>query len=153
MEQMSTIKREENQQTEFIGTLTRCDRRCNEILDDFRILATSHGWINFQLYTRIDELVHWLVRIKFIRARDARLEYIIEIKAFIKLLYLASLYRRKHLNLDDLWDNNGDRIEKFRLTMSQSPFRFLIRCIRSVNERQEYRGENLTDLHLYETFF
>ncbi|GBM05530.1 hypothetical protein AVEN_94804-1 [Araneus ventricosus] len=73
-------------------------------------------------------------------------------KAFIVLLYLAGVYRGSRLNMDDLWDTNGDGIETFRLTMSLRRFDFLSGALGSTTERQEGRGENWTDLQPYEMF-
>lgn len=67
---------------------------------------------------------------KYSRNRDANKTDITEIKAFIGLLYLAGVYRNCRLNLEDLWGSNCDGIETFKLTMSLSRFRFIMRCIR-----------------------
>ncbi|KAJ8950204.1 hypothetical protein NQ318_003195, partial [Aromia moschata] len=55
---------------------------------------------------------------------------LIEIQAFIELLYYAGLLKANHLNADDLWKTNGSGVEIFRVTMSLSRFRFLLRCIK-----------------------
>ncbi|KAK9693264.1 YqaJ-like viral recombinase domain [Popillia japonica] len=55
---------------------------------------------------------------------------LIEIKAFIGLLYLAGVYKSAPLKFEDLWASNGDGTEIFRLTISLSRFRFIIRCLR-----------------------
>lgn len=70
------------------------------------------------------------VKDKFIRQRDARTTVEVEIRGFLGLLYLLGVYRANRLNLDELWSSDGDGIEKFRLTMSQRRFRFLMRCLR-----------------------
>lgn len=71
-----------------------------------------------------------MIQQQFGRTRDARKTDIVEMRAFIGLLYLAGLYKGGRLNLEDLWDTNGNGIELFRLTMSLRRFRFIYRCIR-----------------------
>lgn len=70
------------------------------------------------------------VKNKYARERDAQYTDLIEIKAFIGLLYLAGVYRSNRLNLEELWASDGDGIEKFRLTMALRRFKFLVRCMR-----------------------
>ncbi|XP_046405017.1 piggyBac transposable element-derived protein 4-like [Ischnura elegans] len=70
------------------------------------------------------------VKDKFARERDAKGTDVIEIKAFIGLLYLAGAYRGNRQSLEELWGTEGDGIEKFGLAMSIKRFKFLIRCIR-----------------------
>lgn len=83
------------------------------------------------------------VKAKFARERDAKETDLIEIKAFIGLLYLAGAYRGNRQSLEELWGTEGDGIEKFGLVMSIKRFKFLIRCIRfddrmSRMQRKEY---------------
>lgn len=96
------------------------------------------------------------MRPDFTQARDACSTDIVEIKAFIGLLYLAGVYRGSRLNLDDLWDINGDGIETFSLTMSLKRFRFLMRCIRFDNRETRAERRKLDRLasirDLFETF-
>lgn len=66
----------------------------------------------------------------YCRERDARATDIIEIRAFIGLLYLAGVAHANSLNCEDLWRRDGYGIEMFHLTMSLQRFRFLLRCIR-----------------------
>ncbi|XP_063227959.1 piggyBac transposable element-derived protein 4-like [Bacillus rossius redtenbacheri] len=103
------------------------------ILFDESILDSVVAWTNQHIE---------LVRPQFNRLRDARSTDVIEMKAFMGLLYLAGVYRGSRLNLEDLWDPSGDGVETFRLTMSLKRFRFLMRCIRfdnkeTRNERKE----------------
>ncbi|XP_042909206.1 piggyBac transposable element-derived protein 4 [Parasteatoda tepidariorum] len=137
------------------------------VIGDARKAQTNlDSWLLFIDESILNCIVKWtnqyidLVRPEFTRARDALSTDIIEIKAFIGLLYLAGVYRGSRLNVDDLWDINGDGvyrgsrlnvddlwdingdgIETFRLTMSLSRFRILIRCIRFNNKetREERR--------------
>ncbi|KAJ8927649.1 hypothetical protein NQ314_019864 [Rhamnusium bicolor] len=68
---------------------------------------------------------------KFSRDRDSRPTDILEMQAFIVLLYYAGILKANHLNADDLWKTDGSSVEIFRLTMSLVRFRFLLRCIRT----------------------
>ncbi|KAG5862122.1 hypothetical protein JTB14_011702 [Gonioctena quinquepunctata] len=61
--------------------------------------------------------------------RDAKPIDIIELKAFIGLLYLAGVYRGNRQSLEDLWGSDGDGIEKFRHVMNIKRFRFIMRCM------------------------
>lgn len=70
------------------------------------------------------------IQSKFNRERDAKTTDLIEMKAFIGLLYFAGLYKSNRQNLDDLWSSDGMGVELFRLVMSERRFRFLIRCLR-----------------------
>lgn len=79
------------------------------------------------------------VRENFARDRDARLTDFLEIQAFIGLLYYAGILAANHLNPDDLWKSDGSEVEIFRLTMSLSRFRFLLRCLRMDDKRNRYR--------------
>lgn len=49
----------------------------------------------------------------------------IELKAFIGLLYLAGLYRSGRQNLSDLWATDGTGVDIFRLVMSLQRFHFI----------------------------
>lgn len=70
------------------------------------------------------------IRSKFSRERDVKYTDLIEIKAFIGLLYLAGAYRGNRQNLEELWGKEGDGIEKFGLVMNIKRFKTLMRCLR-----------------------
>lgn len=70
------------------------------------------------------------VKDKFQRERDSRTTDVIEMKAVIGLLYLAGVLRSNRQSLEELWDEDGFGVERFRLTMNLKRFKFLIRCIR-----------------------
>lgn len=80
-----------------------------------------------------------------------------EMRALIGLLCMAGLYRMSHTNIEDLYDyKDGTGIEFFRLVMSQSRLRFLLRAIRldNVNTREERRKyDRLAAVrHIFEKF-
>lgn len=66
----------------------------------------------------------------FARERDHKPTTIPEIKALLGLLYLAGVRKANRLNTEDLWKTDGSGIEAFRLTMSITRFRFLLRYLR-----------------------
>lgn len=67
----------------------------------------------------------------FSRERDAKHTDLVEIRAFIGLLYLAGVYKANRLSLEELWGtDDGDGIAKFSLVMSIKRFKFLVRCLR-----------------------
>ncbi|KAJ8914727.1 hypothetical protein NQ315_017437 [Exocentrus adspersus] len=76
--------------------------------------------------TRIENLIKQLPG----RERDAKNTDLVEIKAWIGLLYLTGVLKSSRLNLEDLWCKNGTGVEVFRLTMSQQRFRFLLQHVR-----------------------
>lgn len=66
----------------------------------------------------------------FQRERDARITSIIEIRAFIGLLYFCGVHKSSHVNVRDLWATDGTGLEIFHKTMSYKRFLFLSRCLR-----------------------
>lgn len=75
------------------------------------------------------------VKAKFQRARDCLPTDIIELRAFLGLLYLAGVFRGGHRHLADFWVTNGLGIDVFRMAMSEKRFRFLVRCLRFDNKQ------------------
>lgn len=73
------------------------------------------------------------VKEQFHRDRDCRETDIIEMEAFLGLLYLAGVFRGGRQSLADFWSTDGLGIDIFRMTMSEKRFRFLIRCLRFDN--------------------
>jgi len=54
----------------------------------------------------------------------------IEINALFGLLYLAGVLRSNHLNIDDLWSDDGLAPPYFRAVMSKARFYILLRALR-----------------------
>ncbi|KAL4113154.1 hypothetical protein QTP88_016830 [Uroleucon formosanum] len=77
------------------------------------------------------------IRVNYKRVADAQDTDIIELTAFIGLLLMSGVYRAAHLNIEELWDEDGPSI--FSLTMSYKLFLFLYLCIRfdNINSRDE----------------
>ena len=96
------------------------------------------------------------VKDRFVRQRDIKSTDIIEVKAFIGLLYLAGVYRANRMSLEDLWGKEGDGIEKFSLVMSLKRFKTLICCLRFDDRRtrnQRKETDSLAPVRIiFETF-
>lgn len=74
------------------------------------------------------------IRSNFARKRDARHTNVVEIRAFIGLLYLIGTLRSSRKNLTKIWDNSkGNGIESCYLSISERRFRFLLRSLRFYN--------------------
>lgn len=115
----------------------RCAKDAKSIVD---------CWSLFFPDTVIEEIVNCTniylakIRIKYQREKDVLDTNIIEIKALFGLLYLAGYLRSNHLNLKDLWSNDGFAPEYFRAVMPEKRFYLLLRTLRfddfcSRNER------------------
>ncbi|XP_049857934.1 piggyBac transposable element-derived protein 4-like [Schistocerca gregaria] len=73
------------------------------------------------------------IKASFQRERDVKPVDIIELKAFIGLLFLVGVNKSNRQGLEDLWGSDGDGIEKFRLVMNIKRFKFIMRCLRFDN--------------------
>ncbi|CAG5014263.1 unnamed protein product [Parnassius apollo] len=83
------------------------------------------------------------VKSKFYRDRDAKLTDILEIKAFLGMLFVMGVHKSGRRNLEDFWNTNrGTGTELIYLVMSLKRFRFLLRTIRFDNIRdRDYRRD------------
>ncbi|XP_069620565.1 piggyBac transposable element-derived protein 4-like [Ranitomeya imitator] len=70
------------------------------------------------------------IKEQFSRERDIKNTDVIELKAFIGLLYLAGAFRANRQSLEELWGTDCDGIEKSSLVMNLKRFKVLIRCLR-----------------------
>lgn len=79
--------------------------------------------------TNIYILVH---KIKdFQRSRHANLTDLVEMRAFLGILYIMGVLRNGRRNIKDLWDNSkGTGLEIVYSAMAINRFRFLIRALR-----------------------
>jgi len=75
------------------------------------------------------------IKLKYARERDIVHTDIIELRAFIGLLFLAGALRSNRQSLEELWGKDGDGVEKFGLVMSIKRFKTLIRCLRFDDRR------------------
>lgn len=119
-----------------MATLAKLQDALKRLFDD-RILNLIITYTNQHIIS---------VQPNFSRERDVRITDMIEIHAFIGLLYLAGLYKGGRLNLEELWDVTGNGVEIFRLTMSLIRFRFLMRCIRFDNRQSRDEREKIDRL-------
>ncbi|KAK9745809.1 Transposase IS4 [Popillia japonica] len=69
-------------------------------------------------------------REKYARERNARFTNTEEIDALLGTLYAAGVLKSSHVNLEDLWSNDGFAPEIFKSIMSQKKFYFLLRSMR-----------------------
>lgn len=76
-------------------------------------------------YRYIDQIKN-----KYGRLRDAKSTDLVEIKAYVGLLYILGTEKSNRQNLNEVWSANGYGIEKCRIVMGQSRFKFLLRCLR-----------------------
>lgn len=107
-------------------------------------------WSNLFTDEMLDIIVRYtnqymdILRSNFSRERDIKSTDVIEIRAFIGLLYLAGAYRGNRQSLEELWGSEGDGIEKFSLVMNIKRFKTLIRCLRfdDRSTREERKKED-----------
>lgn len=98
-----------------------------------------------------DEILHIIVKSTNIyigmsnvdpNNRTAKPTDILELKAFIGLLYICAMSKNNHVNAADLFRTNGTSMEIFRLTMSVARFRFLLRHIRFDDKNTRLQRQN-----------
>lgn len=96
------------------------------------------------------------IKDQFSRERDCKEIDIIELKAFIGILYMAGIKKMNHLNLKEMWDKDGTAPDIFRAAMSRNNFLFLMRAIRfdDINSRSERaKYDNIAPIReLFESF-
>lgn len=67
---------------------------------------------------------------RYSRERDAKITNPAEIRALFGLLLFGGVLKSNHLNTQDMWRSDGTGVELFRLTMSETRFKFLLRMLR-----------------------
>ena len=89
------------------------------LIDDISdtVVTCTNRYINF-------------VKDNYTRNRDAKCTDVIELKAFIGLLYLAGAYKANRQSLEEFWGTEADGVERFGLVMSIKRFKFLLCCMR-----------------------
>ena len=76
-----------------------------------------------------------------------------EMRAMFGLLYKAGMMRSNHLNLSDLWSNDGFSLDYFRAVMSKTRFYLLLQaliCIICI-EKKNKNVLMLSTIHNQET--
>lgn len=84
-----------------------------------------------------------LIRPNYARPRDVLPTNTIEIRAFIGLMFLAGLRNAGHVNLNDLFREDGTGIEYFRLIMTERRLRLLLVAVRFDNVDLKDREDRL----------
>lgn len=93
-------------------------------------------WKLFFTDSIIDDIVKYTniylnkIRSNYTQKYNVRETSKTEINALFGLLYLAGVLRSNHLNLDDLWSNDGLAPEYFQAVMSKNRFYILLRALR-----------------------
>ncbi|XP_050065449.1 piggyBac transposable element-derived protein 4-like [Aphis gossypii] len=93
-------------------------------------------WNLFFSNSIIDDIVKYTniyldkIRSKYTQQHMVRETSKSEMNALFGLLYLAGVLRSNHLNLDDLWSNDGLSPEYFRAVMPKARFYILLRAMR-----------------------
>lgn len=112
-------------------------RRLPGVIGGARQASTPmESWICFFTNDIMEMIVHYInqyiekIREKYDGEKDAKCIHLIELKAFLGLLYLAGVYKSNRQSLEELWGTNGDSVEKFGLVMNIKQFKFIIRCLR-----------------------
>jgi hypothetical protein len=84
------------------------------------------------------------IRINYGRERDVLDTSVVEMRALFGLLYIAGMMKINHLNLSDLWSNDGLSPEYFRAVRSKTRFYLLLRALRfdNINTRNERKKFN-----------
>lgn len=88
-------------------------------------------------------------RIKYSRVRDCSDTNVDELRALLGLLYLAGVKENSHVNICELWTDDGTAPECFRATMSQRRFYALLSTLRfdSIDDRDVRKAsDNLTPI-------
>ncbi|KAL4104514.1 hypothetical protein QTP88_019809 [Uroleucon formosanum] len=102
-------------------------RDANSILECWNLLFSNSIINDIVKYTNIylDK-----IRSKYTQQHMVRETSKSEMNALFGLLYLAGVLRSNHLNLDDLWSNDGLSPEYFRAVMPKARFYILLRAMR-----------------------
>ncbi|GBP81135.1 PiggyBac transposable element-derived protein 4 [Eumeta japonica] len=100
---------------------------CKSPLECYHLFITESMLGDIVLFTNMYIRAH---KQNFSRERDAKETNIIEVKALIGLLLMAGLKKMNHLNIQEMWGNDGTAPDIFRATMSIKRFYFLLRNLR-----------------------
>lgn len=128
-------------------------RNSNTVIDCWNLYFTKEMIEKIVSYTNL-----YLAKLKekYNRARDCNYTNFQEICALIGLLYLAGVKKSQHLNVKELWQDDGTTPECFRATMSYRRFYLLLRALRfdNVKDRQNRsQFDNLAAIReLFEEF-
>ncbi|CAG5030460.1 unnamed protein product [Parnassius apollo] len=96
-------------------------------LDCFRLFITQQMLEGIVSFTNIRIRAN---QHKFLRERDTKETDILEIEALIGLLLMAGLKKMHHVNIHEMWNDDGTSPDILKATMSIKRFYFLMRNIR-----------------------
>lgn len=119
--------RAENIITDLPGVRGNLALNAKTPLDCFRLFITQDMMNDIVSFTNIYIRAN---KDKFSRERDCKETDITEIDALTGLLVLAGLKKMNHVNIQEMWTNDGTSPDIFRATMSQTRFYFLLRNLR-----------------------
>lgn len=93
------------------------------------------------------------IRDNYQRDKDVLDTDVEEIRALIGLLYIAGMLRNNHINLSDLWANDGFSPDIFRAVMSERRFYLLLRALRFDNIHTRNERKKIDNLAPIRTVF
>lgn len=128
------VPRQKKRRTEPHNIITRLPGVIHEARQAKLPIECWSNMFSDEMLQKIVEYTNQYIRLevrdRYDRERDANDTDLIEIKAFIGVLYLAGTLHANRMMLEDLWGTDGHGVEIFRLVMSLRRFKFLIRCLR-----------------------
>ncbi|XP_015121722.1 piggyBac transposable element-derived protein 4-like [Diachasma alloeum] len=84
-----------------------------------------------------------IIKAKYVRDRDCPPTDAMELRAVFDLLYLSGSMKMSHVQVNDLWADDGIAPEFFRATMRSNRFLLLLRALR-ISEASYTAGECVT---------
>ncbi|XP_046976366.1 piggyBac transposable element-derived protein 4-like [Vanessa cardui] len=122
-------------------------------LECFDLFVTQQMLEEIVLFTNMHIRIY---KEKFSRERDTKETDLTEIKALVGLLLMAGMKKMHHLNIHEMWIDDGTAPDIFRATMSKTRFFFLLRNVRfdAVETRAERaQHDNMAAMRIFfETF-
>ncbi|XP_057341068.1 uncharacterized protein LOC130678095 [Microplitis mediator] len=107
----------------------------------------------FELVVHYTNLFIAKLRPLFKQKQDCNDTNVKEIKSFVGLLVLMGLLKSKNQNCDELWEQCGLGVDVFRLTMSLSRFKFLLRTIHFDDENDRLSRKEIDNLVIIREIF
>ncbi|KAK9884729.1 hypothetical protein WA026_007574 [Henosepilachna vigintioctopunctata] len=127
---------------------TTSNKNKNELKDPYSI------WRKYFDDEMLQEILKWSnekikeYRTKFTKENRPELQDLdmIELHAFIGLLFYTAVFKSNHENVDYIFATDGTGREIFRCVMSKSRFLFILRCVRFDNpsDREERKQTDKT---------
>lgn len=115
--------RQENIVTNPPGVQGEIAKNSKTPLECFNLFITKQMLEDIVLFTNLHIRVH---KDKFSRERDTKETDLIEIEALVGILLMAGLKKMHHLNIHEMWVDDGTAPDIFRATMSKTRFFFCL---------------------------